>query len=371
MGTYRISYQNVVLQKLNRFFFVKHFFPSLSGVSVVVDFIHFVCSKTGGFMNHSLYLHCAGMPCILSPLFAVCQLTNRLQGSILCYHIQNSCSLHKVYFSHTGGVSVVAFPPPLVGSEPTPSTPGTLLHDVDTHARNFSPFSRKPVQSFIFHIFNLILNHHYPSLPNPSIQGGGGGRKTKHKKMSITSRPTHVHTHTYTYFTIAPSTIYCFEGCRFHTFNLISWITITLPQKLECPPKNVKCTGWSCAKLVIRSRAPPCTIISASHWIIKLEKLQLLHMEWNYQRPIQTSPSLSTTQASLCSTYKPCIHEKCKKNNPKQSNGWSALILRLFTVIGISTQIVYGYWLRAGLNTSDSFASRLPLPDTQQPPLIL
>ena len=44
------------------------------------------------------------------------------------------CICHCV----SGGVSV-AFPPPLVGAEPTPSTPATLLHHVDTHALQ-SPF---------------------------------------------------------------------------------------------------------------------------------------------------------------------------------------------------------------------------------------
>ena len=69
-------------------------------------------------------------------------------------------------------------------------------------------------------------------------------------------------------------------------------------------------------------------------------------MEWNYQRAIQTSPSIPPH------IYKPCMHETIRNNQTVGS-----LIERVFTVIGsISTQIVYGYWLRARLNTSDSFA---------------
>ena len=138
---------------------------------------------------------------------------------------------------------------------------------------------------------------------------------------------THIQMHTHAHFLASLLQEYTVLKVA---FNLISWIIITLPQKLECPPKNVKCTGWSCAKLVIRSWAPPCTITSASHWIIKLEKLQLLHMEWNYQRPIQTSPSWSTTQAFLYAIYNPCIHEK-------QSETIKRLVSTYF-------EIIYGYW---------------------------
>ena len=71
------------------------------------------------------------------------------------------CICHCV----SGGVSV-AFPPPLVGAEPTPSTPATLLHHVDTHALQ-SPFFtvfKKSVPRFESDIVN---HHHYPSLPTP------------------------------------------------------------------------------------------------------------------------------------------------------------------------------------------------------------
>ena len=149
------------------------------------------------------------------------------------------------------------------------------------------------------------------------------------------------------YFSSAPSRIYCSKVCMFHTFNPNQHYSCS---KSGVPSQKVKCTGWSCAKLVIRRRTSILLMLaSTSHWIIKLEKL--LHMEWNYQRAIQTSPSIPPH------IYKPCMHETIRNN---QTVG--PLIERLFTVIGsISTQIVYGYWLGARLNMSDSFACPPPL----------
>ena len=144
------------------------------------------------------------------------------------------------------------------------------------------------------------------------------------------------------YFSLAPSRVYCSKVCMFHTFNPNQHYSCS---KSGVPSQKVKCTGWSCWKLVIRRRTSILLMLaSTSHWIIKLEKL--LHMEWNYQRAIQRSPSIPPH------IYKPCMHETIRNNQTVGS-----LIERLFTVIGsISTQIVYGYWLRARLNTSDSFA---------------